>query len=340
MRLRPGVAARVTSTSPLAVRPRSHSTGSPAGAVCRTSSSLRARPDPDDRSSSASTPAWTPIVSPPDPVVRSIRPASASATETAPVPVRTPTSARTSPMATSPLPALMSVDPATAPTRTVPEPVRIRARPPTAPSTTSPEPVVTSASPSTSAVVAVPAPVRTVARPARPVTATSPAPVRAVTRDPAGAQTVTTRGTIRNGSSVVDRTVSVGASPPAPGADQVMSVARTASAPAETGPSPASVSGAAPTEPSHDATSPRRWAHPPAAAGSCRTSTRISSSPGAFAPAASSSGALVPASSRCTSTRPTSTATSRSAGPATVRLSCRTRSSMSPTAQPSTQPRR
>ena len=63
-----------------------------------------------------------------------------------------------------------------------------------------------------------------------------------------------------------------------------MSAARTASAPAEAGPSPSSVSGAAATEPSHDATSPRRCAHPPAAAGSCRTSTRTSSSPGAFAP--------------------------------------------------------
>ena len=45
------------------------------------------------------------------------------------------------------------------------------------------------------------------------------------------------------------------------------------------------MSGAAATEPSHDATSPSRCAHPPAAAGSCRTSTRTSSSPGALPPA-------------------------------------------------------
>ena len=88
---------------------------------------------------------------------------------------------------------------------------------------------------------------------------------------------MTTSGTIRSGSSVVERTVSVGASPPAPGADHAMSAARTASAPAAAGPSPSSVSGAAATEPSHDATSPRRCAHPPAAVGIlCKENASIS----------------------------------------------------------------
>ena len=259
---------------PARVRPRSRSPGSRGGVVCRTSSSLRARPDPDDRSSSATTPAWTPIRSPPEPVVSSTRPARASATCTAPVPVRTPTSAATSPRVTSPLPALTSVVPPSDATRTAPEPVRIRARPVTAPTATSPEPVVISASPSTSPVRAVPAPVRTVARPARPCTVTSPAPVRAVTREPAGAHTVTTSGTIRSGSSVLERTVSPSGSP----SDQLISAARTASAPPE--PASGTASGPEPTAPSHEATSPSRCAHPPVAAGSWRTSTRTCRSAG------------------------------------------------------------
>ena len=140
------------------------------GRVCRTSSSLRARPDPDDRSSSASTPAWTPIVRPPDPVVRSTRPARASATETAPVPVRTPTSAATSPSVTSPLPALMSVDPATAPTRYRPR----AGADPRPPADGAQHDVAGAGGDLGVAVhvarsVAVPAPVRTVARPARPM---------------------------------------------------------------------------------------------------------------------------------------------------------------------------
>ena len=257
-----------------------------AGAARCRSSSLRARPEPDDRSSSASTPACTPIVNPPDPVVRSIRPARASATRHVAGP-RAHADVRAH-LADDHV-AAAGLDVGRSGHRTDPD--RSRAGPDAGPPAHGAEHDVARAGGHLGITVDVglrrlPAPVRTVARPARPVTPTSPAPVRAVDAGAGGCPvTVTTSGTTRSGRSFVDRTVNVGASPPAPGADQLISAARTASAPADAGPS--SVSGAAPTEPSHDATSPMRCAQPPAAAGSCRTSTRTSCSPGALPSAAS-----------------------------------------------------
>ena len=204
-----GAVARVTSTSPLPVRPRTCSAGACGGVRSAPPARCAPRPEPEERSSSAPHAGCTPIRSPPEPVVRSSCPARASVDRTSPEPVRTPRSRR----------HLANRDVAAArldlggPARPVqPRPCRSRSAPGPGRRSGPARCRRSRWSRRPRRRRRPPRPPRSRCAPRSSRRCRSPGrhrqPARAASREPAGAETVTASGTTRSGSSEAERTTS------------------------------------------------------------------------------------------------------------------------------------